>query len=218
MYLEVIYSLSEKTSFIAGLRYDGAKFSDNFRFDGNNLDAIEFKPDDISNVSPRIGMTHRLDNDFLFRSVYSEGFTYPNLSSYSRTFRVNEFLKSEGLELFDSQKTETKQSLELGLRGDLIDNELLFDFSIYYNRYKNNSSFVNFRSNPDILPGNLSIEDIPNDVFGIFTNLENDLDGYGSEFSLSWKPNNTFFANMSYSYAVPDHVDVQDNVTTGVAK
>ena len=217
MYLEDIFSLSDKTTFIAGLRYDGAKFNDDFRFDNDEHDALIFRPDDISNVSPRLGMTHRLADDFLLRAVYSEGFTYPNVSTYSRTFNTNEFLISEGLEPFDSQETETMQSFELGLRGDLIKNELLLDLSVYYNRYKNYSSYVSFRNNPEILPGNLGVEDIPNDVFGIFANLENDLDGYGTELSLSWKPNNKFFANMSYSYSVPDHVDAQDNKSTGVA-
>ena len=212
-----IYSLSGKTTFIAGLRYDGAKFNDDFRFDANELDVLIFRPEDISNVSPRLGMTHRFNNDYLFRAGYSEGFTYPNVSTYSRTFRVNEFLESEGLELIDSQKAELLQTFELGLRGDLIKNELLFDLSVYYNRYKDNGSFVNFRNNPEFLPGNLGVEDIPGDVFGIVTTLENDLDGYGTELSLSWKPNNTFFANLSYSYAVPDHVNTQDNESTGVA-
>ena len=216
MYLEDIYSLSGKTTFIAGLRYDGAKFNDDFRFDANELDVLIFRPEDISNVSPRLGMTHRLNNDYLFRAGYSEGFAYPNVSTYSRTFRVNEFLESEGLEPFDSQKAELLQAFELGLRGDLIKNELLFDLSVYYNRYKDNGSFVNFRNNPEFLPGNLGAEDIPNDVFGIVTTLENDLDGYGTELSLSWKPSNTFFANLSYSYSVPDHVNARDNESTGV--
>ena len=216
LYVEDIYSLSEKTTFIAGLRYDGAKFSNNFRYDVDELDLLIFRPEDISNVSPRLGMTHRLNNEFLFRAVYSEGFAYPNVSTYSSTFRVNEFLASRGLEPFDSQEPESLQSYELGLRGDLIKNELLLDLSVYYNRFKDNGSFVNFRNNPEFLPGNLGVEDIPDNVFGIVTTLDDDLDSYGSEVSLSWKPNNTFFANMSYSYTVPDHVNAEDNESTGV--
>ena len=217
MYIEDIFSLSDKTTFIAGLRYDGAKFNSDMRFDANDLNPLIFRPDDISNISPRLGMTHRLNNDFLFRAGFSEGFAYPNVSNYSRTFRVNEFLAGEGLETFDTEKPESIESFELGLRGDLIKNELLFDASVYYNRYKNNSNFVNFRNTPSFLPGNLGVEDIPDDVFGILTTLDNDVDGYGSEISLSWKPTNTFFANLSYSYSVPDHVNAVDNASTGVA-
>ena len=216
LYLENIYSLSEKTTFIAGVRYDGAKFNDDFRFDADELDVLIFRPDDISNVSPRLGMTHRLENDFLFRASFSEGFAYPNVGTYSRTFRVNQFLESRGLETFESQRPQTLQSFEVGLRGDLIQNELLFDLSFYYNTYKNNSSFVNFRNNPDFLPGNLGVEDIPDNVFGIVTTLDNDVEGYGSEISLNWKPSNRFFANVSYSYSTPDHVDATDNESTGL--
>ena len=217
LFIEDVFSLSDRTTFIAGLRYDAAKFNDDFRFDADELDVLIFRPEDISHYSPRLGLTHRLENDFLFRAGYSEGFAYPNTSIYSRTFNVNEFLENEGLPLFDSQEPESLQTFEIGLRGDLIKNELLFDLSVYYNRFKDNGTFVNFRNTPEFLPGNLGIEDIPSNVFGIVTTLENDLDGYGSEISLNWKPNSSFFANVSYSYSVPDHVDAKDNESTGVA-
>ena len=216
MYLEDIYSLSDKTTFSAGLRYDGAQFNDDFRFDANSSDVLNFRPNDISNVSPRLAMTHKLDNDFLFRAGFSEGFAYPNVSTYSLTFLANEFFESRGFEPLNSQKSETFQNFELGLRGDLIENELLFDISVYYNRFKDFSVYVPFRNNPSSLPGDLSEQDIPANVFGFITNLENDVDGYGTEISLNWKPNNTFFANLSYAYAVPDHVNAQDNVSTGL--
>lgn len=217
MYFEDIYSFSNKTTFNAGLRYDGAYFNDEFRFDLEGLDLLVFKPGDISNYSPRLGMTHRLENDFLIRAGYSEGFAYPDLSTYSRTFAVNQFLESRGIEMFDQQKPESIQSYEFGLRGDLIQNELLFDLSFYYNRYKNNARFVNFRTNPSFLPGDLTVDDIPDDIFGIVTSLDSNLDGYGSEISFNWKPNNNFFANVSYSYAVPDHVSEQDNELIRIA-
>ena len=217
MYLEDIFSLTDKTTFIAGLRYDGAKFNDDLRFETNELDLLTFRPPDISDVSPRLALTHKFDNDFLFRAGYSEGFAYPNVSSYSRTFRVNEFLESRGLELFEPTKPGSLKTYEIGLRGDLIKNELLFDLSFYYNRYGKTSSFVNFRNNPSFLPGNLGVEDIPDDIFGIVTTLENGVDGYGSELSLNWQPNNSFFANLSYSYATPDHVNAIDNESIGVA-
>ena len=217
VYLEDIFSLTDKTTFIAGLRYDGAKFNSDLRFETEGLDQLTFRPPDISNVSPRLGLTHKFDNDYLFRAGYSEGFSYPNASSYTRTFRANEFLESRGLALFEPSKPGSLKTYELGLRGDLIKDELLFDLSLYYNRYGKTSSFVNFRNNPSFLPGNLGIEDIPDDIFGIVTTLENGIDGYGSELSLSWKPTQSFIANLSYSYAVPDHVNAEDNESTGVA-
>lgn len=216
LYFEDIYSLSDKTTLIAGLRYDATDFNENFRFDGDGLDLLVFRPDNLSNLSPRLGLTHKLDNDYLIRAGFSEGFAYPNLRSYARTFAVNQFLESQGLALFEPHESETIQNFELGLRGDLVKNELQFDLTLYYNRYKNNTTFVNLRTNPAILPGDLGPEDLPDNIFGITTNLD-DLDGYGSEFTLRWKPSNRFFANFSYAYAVPDHVDSQDNEFTRVA-
>ena len=217
MYFEDIYHLSKKTTLIGSLRYDGADFDDEFHFENRRRGTLRFKPDDISNFSPRLALTHETDNDLIFRATYQEGFAYPSVSSYSLTFIANNFLESEGLELLDVREEEKLQNFELGLRGDLIEGELYFDLSLYYNRFKNNASFVNFRSNPSFLSEGLGAGDIPNDIFGIVTSLENDVDGYGTELSLNWKPNNTFFANFSYAYAVPDHINAQENDFTGLA-
>ena len=211
VFLEDNFYITEKTTLIAGLRYDGAKFNDNFRFEGNNTDVLIFKPDDISNISPRLAATHKTDNEFLFRAVYQEGFAYPNVTSYSRTFEVNNFLRSQGLEPFNLREEEKLQNFEVGLRGELIKDRLQFDLSVYYNRFKNKARFVNLRTNDTFLPQSIDRSIIPDKITGVVVSLDNDVDGYGSELVLNWKPSNSFFANFSYSYAVPDHINPEEN-------
>ena len=217
LFFEDNYHFSENTTLVTGLRFDEAKFNNNFRFEGDSPNILEFKPDDISNLSPRIAITHKTPKDYLFRAVYQEGFAYPNVSSYSRTFRVNNFLQSQGLEPFDIREEEKLKSIEFGVRGSLIKDELLFDVSVYYNRYKNNARFVNLRNNDTFLPSSIDRDIIPSNITGIVVSLEDDVDGYGTELSLNWKPSNTFFVNVSYAYAVPDHINAEENVFADLA-
>ena len=215
LFVEDNFSITDRTTLIAGIRYDAADFKDELSFDGRNLSEINFKPPDISNVSPRLALTHKTDSDYLLRAVYQEGFTYPAMFQYPLLFAINEFLESEQLETFPDRTPEVLKNFELGIRGDLIKDKLKFDLTAYYNRFESHSVFVNLRTNPNILPPQ-ALQNFPEGMFGIQIELEDDIDVYGSEFTLTWKPNNNFISNLSYAYSVPDHITVRDNALVGV--
>ena len=215
MFIEDNFSLSDKANLIAGIRYDAAKFNSDFLFDGRNLPVQSFRPADISNLSPRLALTYKTDNDYVLRAVYQEGFTYPAMFQYPLLTSINEFLDSQGLETFPDRNPEVLKDFEIGIRGDLIKNTLSFDLTAYYNRYESRTIFVNLRTNQSVLPEGLD-RALPRNIFGIELELDNDIDAYGGELSLAYKPNEQIIANVSYAYTVPDHINEEDNQLVGL--
>lgn len=222
VYIEDNYQLNDKTTITSGLRFDAADFTDEFSFFRAGRTTQRFQPEDISNTSPRLAMTYKADNDFLYRIVYQEGFAYPTVSEYPLLFVLNDFLRNQQLNPqqtpLQSRQAEVLKDLEIGLRGELIKNKLHFDLTAHYNRYKNRGRFVPLTGNnaTAILADDVAAA-LPSNIGGVVIGLDNDVDGYGAELALDWQPNDQFLGSISYAYTVPKQVNALDNQFAQIA-
>ena len=213
VFVEDNFSLSDKATVVAGLRYDASDYSEDLKFDGRGLGEQRFRPPDLSNVSPRVAFIYKTDNDYVFRAVYQEGFSFPAIIQYPRFFVVNNVLESQGLETLPNRTPEILKNFELGIRGDLIKNTLSFDLAVYYNRFEDRNAFVNINGDQNFLPPDV-VSLLPDSLGGLTVAVDDDIDAYGGDITLSWTPNNNIVTNLSYAYSVPDHISTRNNELT----
>ena len=170
------FSPFEKIYFSLGARYDKYKFKvdDKFLSDGNNSGSIP-----MDNLSRMVGITYRFNNNLQIFANYSTSFQTPTTSELSNSPEnqggFNSTLNPEQLENF-----------ELGARGSLFNNTLIYSTSIY-------KLIVDQILIPYQLPGSQTDE-----VFyrnsGIAVN-------YGFELMLIWVPQYQWDINLSYTFS-----------------
>ncbi len=128
IFLESNYNLSEKTTLSLGLNFNQTSYDLNDRFPASTENPDQtgsYKFDGI--LSPKLGISHLISNDV---SVYS------NVSHGFSPITLQETLQPSG-QINQDLKPETGWNLELGTRGSLIKNKLLFNFAAYRLDIKN---------------------------------------------------------------------------------
>jgi len=127
-FFETIYSLSEKTTVSLGLNYNQTSYDLNDRFlasPENPDQSGSFKFKDI--LSPKFGVSYVISENIAIYSNISHGFSPITLA---------ETLLPDG-QINKNLKPETGWNFEIGTRGSIIQNKLLFNLAIYRLDFKN---------------------------------------------------------------------------------
>ncbi|WP_242157823.1 TonB-dependent receptor [Aestuariivivens sediminis] len=128
LFLESNYNLTQKTMISVGLNYNNTSYRLDDRFLSNTEDIDQsgsFKFKGI--VSPKFGMSHLFSEHLSFYTNISHGFS---------PITLQETLLPDGL-INQNLKPETGWNFEIGTRGALIHNKLLFNLAIYRLNIKN---------------------------------------------------------------------------------
>ncbi len=122
IFAEVNYEFSEKTTLSVGVNLNDTnyKLSDRFEISQNNPDqsgSFSFN----SMISPKIGLSHLLIQNISFFTNISHGFS---------PLTLQETLLPNG-QINTNLQPETGWNFEIGLRGNLFNEKLLFNSAIY---------------------------------------------------------------------------------------
>jgi len=120
------YGLSEKTVFTFGINFNSTSYTLDDRFLGNGADFSGNYSFDAM-LSPKFGLTHQFSKNSMLYATVSDGFSPPSLE---------ETLLPDGL-INTNIKPESGWNYEVGSRGNLFNNKLGFDISIYRMDVKN---------------------------------------------------------------------------------
>ena len=112
IFSHLTYDLSEKLSLIGGLRFGNEKLTYE-----DSTETIDYDEDDIC---PKIGLTYDLLKDLMSYVTISKGYRGGGFN----TGAPDGYSKS-----FDK---ETLWSYEVGLKGTILDNRLMYDIAVYY--------------------------------------------------------------------------------------
>lgn len=125
LFLDTKYQLFKNTLFTLGVNINSTSYKlSDFTTTGKNQSGnYSFK----TMVSPKIGLTHQLNNNTTLYSSISHGFSPPTLE---------ETLLPNGL-INTNIKPETGWNYEIGSRNSLLKNKLFLDIAIYKMNVKN---------------------------------------------------------------------------------
>jgi len=124
IYSELKVSVSTRTQIMAGININHTQYNLEDLFVGDSIDQTGDYSFDVI-VSPRLAFNHQI-NDWAIYGNISHGFSPPSLS---------ETLTPDGQINTDIQP-ETGYNFEIGARGNLLNNRLFFDGSLYTMRIK----------------------------------------------------------------------------------
>lgn len=134
--------------FLPGLRYDHYKMAPKVTQRYKNTNAQDYNPNNYtdSRVSPKLGVTYQINDNYSVYGQYTQGFRAPQaveiFGEFENTIRRYRALANTNL------KAETSQSYEVGFRGKFESGS--FGLATFYNKYKN---FIDQDMRPSTKPG-----------------------------------------------------------------
>ncbi len=210
---DVTYDFNEQWSLSLGLRYtDDQRDADVFRAQYAGIGTPVFGNDDAfllavlsdytadetyDNLSPRINVTYRLNDDVTFYGGYAEGWKAGSFDP-----RGSNFLTPAVEEGFDE---ETLDSFEVGMKADWLGGKLRTNVAVFYSEYDDMQ-----------IPGSVGIDtdgdDINDDFVGTVTNAgESEISGI--EIEASWLLTEGLTAQFAYSYL---DAEIKEWIVNGV--
>lgn len=131
---------------LAGLRYDHYRLKPDVTTEYLNGNPVERDPGNFSDgqLSPKLGVTYKLDDAHSLYGQYAAGFRAPNAVDIFGEF-VNVASNYQTL-ANTNLKPETSDSLEVGLRGQYDSGS--FGLAVFYNRYDDFIEQVTLANDP----------------------------------------------------------------------
>lgn len=123
---------------LPGLRYDHTRLKPHITQEflntvaQSNIDKISREDKTWHQLSPKLGLTYALDDNYLWYGQYAQGFRTPTAKAlYGRFENVNNGYQLEPNPDLDPERS---QSYETGLRGNFETGH--FDLALFYNTYR----------------------------------------------------------------------------------
>jgi iron complex outermembrane receptor protein len=117
-------ALTDRLTFIVGLRYDEVELSVDDKFLANDDQSSEL---DFDEVSPMAGMVWALSDDLSLYANYSTSFETPTFTELAAPARS----LSVGLGGFNNVSAQEARSFEVGVKSSLWSNRLYVDAALY---------------------------------------------------------------------------------------
>lgn len=214
VFVEDNIQISDKFNASIGARYDQTDYGS---FEGQSGgEQLTFRPNDLSNLSPRVQLGYQPSDSHIFKLSYQEGFHYPTLSAYPRLEALNRYLDSIGEQRLNELEPDTVNSFEIGYSGRFPENRLNFDLTLYHNEYVNPVEFRNLKTEPFFLPESV-INQIPDNLAPVVFNIGGSYTSVGGEMGIKWQPLPSLRTSLSYSYSVPGRLSELSNDVTNFA-
>jgi iron complex outermembrane receptor protein len=126
LFFDSKYSLSKNTVFTFGINFNSTSYTLDDRLTSDNMDfSGDYSFDAI--FSPKFGLTHQISKNTMVYATVGHGFSPPSLE---------ETLLPDGL-INTNIKPESGWNYEIGSRGSLFSDKLLFDMAVYRMDVKN---------------------------------------------------------------------------------
>ena len=180
-YAQYKYQFSEATHLSAGLRYDNAKFDyDNKLSDGlfGAFQRPADRTDSFNNLSPKLGLTHRLTQDSAVYARYARAFRIPQSGSLY-ALKAKNALSDLDPEIADSIETGYKMETR----------SLSVEMAAYVMKIKD--AIVTDTSDPG----------------ATFKTNAGRITHHGLEASVDWRMNNTVAFNVAYALPRSEYDD-----------
>jgi iron complex outermembrane recepter protein len=191
VYFDGTYDINERFSISGGLRWTDEKKSADV-FNRGYSDATYLTPisvvadfDDsvtFTNLSPKISLDYRLNDDTLIYALYTRGF-----KSGGFNVRANAVAVPRSAQPFDDEKVD---SVEIGSKMAFLDNRAFLNLAYFHNKYEDIqlsvfTSFVDASGTPQF--------------FGDFTNAgKGTAQGVEAEFNFKPSPNWNIGGNLAW--------------------
>ena len=197
---DLTYDINDEWSVSVGLRYtDDQRDADVFRASylgigspafGNDaaiLNAVtsDYVADEtFDNLSPRINVTYRMNEDVTFYAAYSEGWKAGSFDPRGANFATPAV--EEGYD------EETLDSFEVGMKADWLDGRLRTNVALFYSEYDDMQ-----------IPGSVGVDTdndgVNDDFVGTVTNA-GEAEISGVELEGNWILTDSLSAQFAYSY------------------
>jgi iron complex outermembrane receptor protein len=197
-------NMDPKTSYehrVGVFVHDEHKLMENLTLTGSlRLDVNNITPTPAT-VSPRLAIVWRFTETQLVRIAFGQAFRKPcyyNTSTHITGVKARPGF--EGLPDFvrnsignPDLENESITALEAGYRGHFLENSLIVEGDVFYNRYRDTINF-----NVDIVPGELGIPNFQNSVME-FRNEGREVDSLGGSVSLTYRLKKQLRVNLNYT-------------------
>jgi outer membrane receptor for ferrienterochelin and colicin len=145
LFSEDVITLAKGLTGYVGLRYDkmfqGAYQTYN---SAAGITPPAFTPDDLEQVSPRVGLVYELGENDTVKLSYQKGFRFPEPAMYNWRDLFDHVLAAGGFRTLPEFKTETLESIELNYIKNFPEQRMNLSFNLFHNIYRDRLSWIWF--------------------------------------------------------------------------
>jgi outer membrane receptor protein involved in Fe transport len=207
---EDLITLTESLSAYAGLRYDKVFQGTYQTFNSAaGVTPEPFTPDDLDQVSPRVGLVYEFGNNHTVKLSYQKGFRFPEPAMYNWRDLFDTVLDEGGYQQLPEFKSETLDSVELNYIKKFPEQRLNVNLNLFHNTYHDRLTWVWFqREDGYVQPEGW--DHVVDEVgwVGSYVNVRGEEYIYGGEAVVSYAVTDDVYVNAGYELLEIDNRDV----------
>ncbi|MGD2094866.1 MAG: TonB-dependent receptor [Phycisphaerales bacterium] len=196
LFAEDVISLTDKLTFVPGVRYDEYDLDEMSNFWPATM---SYKPKEIKgHISPRFAFAYEVDKTTNIKGAYQHGFRMPDASYYQFNVYNNSIAKGLGLPTFPL-KEETMDSWELNFQK-VFSKKLEVGLNLFYNTFTDQLAWGNLPAAWSSVTADWS-GDPGKMVPGMFQNTDGRFHIWGFEPIIKYDLTDNTTIDTSYGYA-----------------